>query len=249
MEDIDMSSSIGATTMVSIEEELRKKYEAALLECERLGARCSELEEKKYGRPAIPNKYRDENIDGKVYVIGTLVSKGLDIQFIIDKDDEEEVKTRQWYAHTNGKYVACGINTKDGRKVMYLHNFIMNRITFPGKGSKESVDHINRNGLDNRKENLRIVTQREQNLNQNRRKRTCELPSDSGLTHDDIPKHVWYIKANGAHGDRFGIDLKTEGIKWKSSSSKTIPLREKLEQAKTKLKELYETYPYLEEFK
>jgi hypothetical protein len=28
-----------------------------------------------------------------------------------------------------------------------------------------------------------------------------------------------------------------------------MPLREKLEQAKTKLKELYETYPYLEEFK
>ena len=245
-----MSSSIEATTMVSIEEELRSKYEAALRECDRLTARCSDLEAqyegKKTGRPAVPNKYRDEIIDGKVYVIGTLTSKGLDIEFIIDKEDEEKVRYRQWYSHTNGKYVACGINTKDGRKVLYLHNFIMNRIIFPGKGTTESVDHINRNGLDNRKENLRIVSQREQNLNQKQRTRRSELPADSGLTHDDIPMHVWYIKASGGHGDRFGIDMRTEGVKWKSSSSKTLSLVDKLEQAKTKLKELYEVYPYLD---
>lgn len=52
--------------MVSIEEKLRNKYEAVLLECKRLVGRCSELEEKKYGRPAILNKYRHEIIDGKV---------------------------------------------------------------------------------------------------------------------------------------------------------------------------------------
>jgi hypothetical protein len=122
----------------------------------------------------------------------------------------------------------------------------MNKLTFDGKGSKETVDHINRVGLDNRKENLRIVTQSQQNLNQCRKKRrSCTLPEDCGLTPEDIPKHIWYIKANGLHGDRFGIDLNLEGIKWKTSSSKLLPLSEKLKQAKEKLEELYFTYPYL----
>ena len=166
---------------------------------------------KKPGRPPIPNRYRDEIIDGKLYVVGTLTTKGINVDFIIDKDDEERVKTRHWYAHTDCKYVGCTINIETGRKILYLHNFIMNRLTFPGEGTKESVDHINRNGLDNRKENLRIVSQTEQNMNQKQRPRKTELPADCGLTHSDIPKHIWYIKASGGHGDRFGIFEENDG--------------------------------------
>ena len=121
----------------------------------------------------------------------------------------------------------------------------MNRISFPGKGTRESVDHINRIGLDNRKANLRVVTQSQQNVNKGARKRVAELPADSGLTAADLPRHVWYIKANGSHGDRFAIELKTEGISWKTTSSKTVSLKDKLDAAKAKLAEYYETYPHL----
>jgi hypothetical protein len=122
---------------------------------------------------------------------------------------------------------------------------VMGRLGFPGKGSKESIDHINRNGLDNRKENLRLITQTEQNLNQKRKGRTVELPADAEINVEDIPKHIWYIKANGNHGDRFGIDLKTEGIKWKTTSAKQVTLKDKLEAAKEQLKTYYSLYPYL----
>jgi len=221
--DRDIAASTADTTMSLIEGEITKRA----------------------GRPAIPNRYRDEMIDGTLCVIGTVTYKGSDIDFIIDKEDEEKVSCRQWYAHSGCAYIACGITTDRGRKVMYLHNFVMNRLFFPGKGAKESIDHINRNGLDNRKDNLRLLTQTKQNLNQKRRARKCELPEGCGLTHEDIPKHIWYIKASGAHGDRFGIDLKTEKIAWKTTSSKVVPLTEKLELAKRKLEEYYTQFSYL----
>lgn len=197
------------------------------------------------GRKPVPNEYKDVLYKGKEYTVGTVIHNLEPIKFIVDKEDSEKVKSRHWHAVTDGNYIGCSVMIDSKKKVLYLHNAIMNRLIFDGKGSTETVDHINRIGLDNRKDNLRIVSQTEQNLNQSTKKRTCTLPEDCGLAIDDIPKHIWYIKPNGLHGDRFGIDLKTEGIKWKTSSSKLLSLSEKLKQAKEKLEELYITYPYL----
>ena len=46
------------------------------------------------------------------------------------------------------------------REKIYMHRLILNA------KSGEVVDHINRNGLDNRRENLRIVTPTQNNYNQ-----------------------------------------------------------------------------------
>lgn len=121
----------------------------------------------------------------------------------------------------------------------------MDRDAFNGKGQTESIDHINRIGFDNRKENLRLITQSEQNINQVKKKRNIVLPIDCGLTPEDIPRHIWYVNANGLHGDRFAIEFRTEGIVWKTTSSKKVDLPTKLASAKEKLQELYALYPYL----
>ena len=71
------------------------------------------------------------------------------------------------------------------------------------------------------------------------------LPEDCQIKPDEIPKHIWYVRANGLHGDRFAIEFKTEGICWKTTSSKKVRLIEKLNEAKEKLQELYLKYPYL----
>lgn len=189
----------------------------------------------KGGRKCIPTEYRKGEIDGNECIIGTVITKGERLDFFIDCEDEERVKTRQWSAATGGKYIGTNVVIEGKKKTLCLHNFVMNRLFFPGKGVKESIDHINRNGLDNRKCNLRLVTQSEQNVNKKPTPRTSELPE--GIEHP-LPKYIWYIKANGLHGDGFGVDMKTKGIKWKTTRSRKVPIQEKLDQAKKKVDEL-----------
>jgi hypothetical protein len=191
----------------------------------------------KTGRPPNHNLFIEMND----YVEGIVISSCKEIKFKIDKDDLEKVKSRHWFAATGGAYIATYICIKNERKTLYLHNFIMNRIVFPGKGSKSSIDHINRDGLDNRKENLRLVTQTQQNLNQKKKERRKNLPE--GIA--EIPQHIWYVKANGGHGDRFCVEFKSEKFKWRGTSSKTVSIQDKLKQAIEQLQQFYIEYPHL----
>lgn len=196
----------------------------------------------KIGRPAQETKYKEIIYNNNLYIVALKD----DYTFIFDKEDFDKVKQKNWYKISSG-YIASNITLENGeRKQLLLHNFVLNRITFPGKGATESVDHINRNPLDNRKENLRIISQTEQNLNQKKKPRNIvELPENCGIEPNEIPRHIWYVKPNGAHGDRFAIELKTENLVWKTTSSKKLSLKEKLNQAKEKLEQLYIQYPYL----
>lgn len=65
---------------------------------------------------------------------------------LVSYDDFDNVKLHSWSVDNKG-YASAGWN---GRTVR-LHSFIMN----PSGGCV--VDHINRNKLDNRRENLRVV--------------------------------------------------------------------------------------------
>ena len=70
---------------------------------------------------------------------------------ILDNEDYERVKLKKWLINGEG-YVCTWINK--GTKILRLHNYILNHT--PSKNSM--IDHINHNKLDNRKDNLRIVT-------------------------------------------------------------------------------------------
>lgn len=196
------------------------------------------------GKPSSAILYAHVKYDNKEYTVLKIKFNDGFIKGIIDKEEFIKVKDYSWHYVAN-RYISHGLQIDGTKKELYLHNMVMGRIGFPGKGSKESVDHINRNGLDNRKENLRLITQSEQNLNQKQKERRVELPEGIGITVEDLPKHVWYIKANGSHGDRFGIDLKTENIKWKTTSAKNVSIKDKLKSAKEQLQVYYKQYPYL----
>ena len=200
---------------------------------------------KHIGRPSIPIIYYHIEYNDKKYVIGIVKHNDTNHKFVIDEDDFVKIKDLSWH-YTSYGYISHSVIVDNKKKNLYLHNVIMDNIVFPGKGARQTIDHINRIGLDNRKDNLRWTSQTEQNLNQKKKERHISLPDELKIDVQDIPKHIWYIKPNGAHGDRFAIEFKTEKIIWKTTSSKKISLEDKLQMAKEKLKEFYKQYPYLD---
>lgn len=128
-----------------------------------------------------------------------------------------------WFMCKNN-YIAT--NTKGTQ--LYLHQFITNHHGH-GKGQM-SVDHINRDKLDNRCENLRIATQTEQNMNCGKRARKYnaqELPPD--LKNVVMPKYVYYCcetmnkgKPNEYVREFFRIEKHPNLNKKMWSSSKSI---------------------------
>lgn len=197
------------------------------------------------GRKPGAIEYRFVKYNNNDYVIGSILHNHILVEFVFDKENYDIVSQRSWHFISNN-YISSTYCCSDGkRRELYLHNLVMGRLEFNGKGPKESIDHINRNGLDNRKENLRLITQSQQNIHQVKKKRNVILPEGCSIKPDEIPKHIWYVRAQGQHGDRFAIEFKTEGICWKTTSSKAISIEQKLEQAKVKLAELYEEYLHL----
>lgn len=93
---------------------------------------------------------------------------------LVDDEDFERLSQFKWCAYTGGcnYYAMTNIRKKDGKRTsLQMHRFIMSVFD-----SKTIIDHINGNGLDNRKDNLRICTQAE-----NTRNRSKSLNNTSGF--------------------------------------------------------------------
>lgn len=171
---------------------------------------------------------------------------------IIDKESIlkiQEIENRfvTWFVMKNG-YVAAHIMTVNGLKNIYLHQYLMNYRGY-GQG-QDSIDHINRNKLDNRLSNLRIISQSEQNENTGKRSRKHNakvLPE--GINQEDLPKFVVYYREKHGKGTReyFTVEkhpiqkLKEQGIenqkthqlvnkRWATSKSNNILIQDKLKQ-------------------
>ena len=191
--------------------------------------------------------FRKVTYDNKPYRVYKIKYKDTCRLFVVDEDDGHKVREyKTWHIISNG-YVSHSYYVDKKEKVLYLHNLIMNRLNFPGKGATETVDHINRIGTDNRKENLQICSQSQQNFNQKRKIRTAKLPDNCGFTWEDVPKTVWLRKQTKKDGPVFFVTIQNVPeigtIKWFSTASKSVSLKFKLEHTKKYLRELKEENP------
>ena len=124
--------------------------------------------------------------------------------FIIDKEDYEKIKNKNMSIKRdiNTNYIT--VYSKN--KIISLHKFIMN----PKKG--EFIDHINRNGTDNRKENLRICTKQQNAFNHKRFK--TNKSGYTGVTwNKDKQKWIAQLTFNGQNKVLGSSINKEEAIK------------------------------------
>lgn len=85
---------------------------------------------------------------------------------LVDDEDFDMLSSINWFpkvAERSSTYATCNTNKKYGLAKSSMHRVVM-------KAEKgQYVDHINGNGLDNRKENLRLCTNSENLRNRNKR--------------------------------------------------------------------------------
>ena len=87
---------------------------------------------------------------------------------IVDDEDFEMVSSRSWHVHVDKKrnctYALTDICSNGGHKTLSMHCFLVK----PEKGYL--VDHRNQNGLDNRRDNLRVCTSSQNKCNSPKRR-------------------------------------------------------------------------------
>ena len=105
---------------------------------------------------------------------------------IVDDEDFDYLNKWKWFAQKSGNtFYAARTIRKDGKKIqIYMHRIILN----PTNGLE--IDHINRNGLDNTRCNLRAVTHRENMWNSRTRRKYLGV-------HHDCNKYFATINING----------------------------------------------------
>lgn len=126
--------------------------------------------------------------------------------FIVDDEDFDRVSAFKWHVLKKDKkratlppYIRRSATKEEillgAPRKIYLHRYILEIHLKNGSNDRMEVDHINRNTLDNRKSNLRIV---DKSINQRNKKNNT-----------NIGQKLW--------GTTYNKKIKNENRKWQAN--------------------------------
>ena len=117
---------------------------------------------------------------------------------LIDNKDYEKLNSNRW--HINKNYASRKItiqsqnkneNIKHQQKTIWMHRQIMEEKLRRKLQKNEEIDHINGNGLDNRRSNIRLCTDQQNTFNR-KHKRGCTSQYKGVCWHKRNKK--WYVQ-------------------------------------------------------
>lgn len=184
-------------------------------------------------------KVKDNNLEYySIHITDDIYTKVSiqDIEKVLNFNNKRPI----WY--TNGEYIRTTVKNDEGNNLtITLHQYVMDVHFEDLSDFTKTVDHINRDKYDNRRENLKFATMSEQNKNKNkqeRRKDACPLPE--GIVQTDLPIYVQYSKRNDPHEkdlitrEYFVVEHhpKLNGEIISTTKSKKVSIEDKLVDAK-----------------
>lgn len=142
-----------------------------------------------------PNEYCIKGEYTEIYITYKSETKTI----LIDTEDLDKVLLYRWNVNHNN-YVSSHKKTDDKKETLILHKYIMDLENTHLRIKEDTlvVHHINRNPLDNRKQNLQIMTQREHiDLHKEIRKEVSKTREES----DGMKEPYWIYEAK--NGERY----------------------------------------------
>lgn len=127
-------------------------------------------------------KYKVQSVNGVICVV--IDEEQENIPLVYDDELDDFVMSHRWTYYENVGYFSGASG--------FLHRHIATFAKFEGLSDKQlSVDHINWQKNDNRKRNLRMATQSEQNANRcTRRDKISPHQSLKEIGIEELPRHV-----------------------------------------------------------
>jgi len=123
---------------------------------------------------------------------------------LVDDADYVEINRFKWHAiHVKGRwYAARNIGIRQNRRKHRMHTVLLGFL---------GVDHVNGDGLDNQRANLRAANQSENVANARKQSYYRGLPTSSRFKGVHLLKHVklrpWAVQIKGKHVGTFATEV------------------------------------------